>query len=275
MKPRSFKAPLLVAFLAGLALVEHGAAPTARLSGDDAGSTPARVDRPRLSQVAVRRPVPARRPASPPALAAILGHDATTRREAWQRALPRMTGTYLPDVIREGNSLAKRWGDRWDDPVRVWIAPGDSVAGWQHGFAAVVRQAFAEWERVGVPVRFAFVATPAEAEVHLSWLERLPDHRAGVIHWSGDANGWLAHARIELAMHVSDGGAANDASMRRIALHEIGHLLGLEHSADSADVMAAWVEAGDLTERDRATARLLYTLPPGELAPGWDATKAS
>ena len=284
MTRRSFKASLrLAALLAGLALTgppTPPAPPATLLRGDDAGSTPARADRTRVPPVAGRRRAPTIPPAplplAPlPALLPVVADGAAARREAWHRALPRMAGTYLPDVVREGSALAKRWGDRRHDPIRVRIAPGDSLAGWDRAFVREVREAFATWERVGLPVRFAFVDAPADAEVHVSWVEQLSDRRAGVIHWSGDADGWLVSARIELALRVSDGGAATLASLRRIALHEVGHLLGLEHSADAADVMAAWVEAGELTERDRATARLLYTLPPGAIAPGGDGADAS
>ena len=145
------------------------------------------------------------------------------------------------------------------------------MPGWHATFATVVREAFATWEQVGLPVRFAFTDAPGDADVRVEWTERLSEQRAGMIHWTADADGWLTQARIVLAMWVGDGARADDASVRRIALHEIGHLLGLEHGTDAGDIMAPWVRVNDLTERDRATARLLYELPPGEVGPGWHA----
>jgi hypothetical protein len=184
----------------------------------------------------------------------------------WQRAAPQMVGTYLPDIVTQGNARVRRWGDRTGAPIRVWVAPGAGVAGWRPAFTAALRRAFSTWEQVGLRVRFTFVDAPEDAEVTVTWTDRLDARRAGVTHWTADQDGWVTQVHIVLATSASDGRPANDASMRRIALHEIGHLLGLEHSADPGDVMAAWVHAADLTERDRRTARLLYALPPGEVA---------
>ena len=171
--------------------------------------------------------------------------------------------TYLPDVIAAGGSQLKRWEARVDDPIRVWIASGDSVPEFRSSYVDAVREAFLSWEESGVPVRFAFVVSPDSAEVRVGWTDRLPEHRAGLVHWWKDADGWLTKANIVLAMQLSDGGRADDTSMHRMALHEIGHVLGLEHSPGTEDIMAAWVNANELTARDRATARLLYRLQPG------------
>lgn len=189
---------------------------------------------------------------------------------AWLSArgiLPSAAGaTYLAEMVTGEQALLRRWEDRRERPLRVSLARGDSVPGWRPEFDAVVRQAFAAWERTGVPVRFVFVDTPENAEVHVTWAGSLPNRRAGVTHWTGDADGWLARVTIVLATRVSDGTRADAASVRRITLHEVGHLIGLEHSTDPNDVMAPYVRVGDLTPRDQATARLLYTVAPGRLA---------
>jgi hypothetical protein len=52
--------------------------------------------------------------------------------------------------------------------------------------------------------------------------------------------------------------------VRAAALHEVGHLRGLNHTRDTTAIMAARATGLDrLAPADIATAALLYRLPPG------------
>jgi len=50
-----------------------------------------------------------------------------------------------------------------------------------------------------------------------------------------------------------------------ITLHEIGHVLGLDHTQDERSIMAARVRVRDLSLADEHTAQLIYSIPPGSV----------
>lgn len=173
--------------------------------------------------------------------------------------------SYLPAMLAESDSLLKRWPERMVAPLRVHLAPG-TVVGYTPDKREAARQAFVRWERVGaIPVRFAFVPDSAGADVHVRWLERFAIRRAGQADISWDRGGWIVRATLTLATHTSDGLPLSDEAVHTVALHEIGHLLGLGHSDDPRDVMYPSTDVHDITTRDRHTARLLYSVPPGSL----------
>jgi hypothetical protein len=174
-------------------------------------------------------------------------------------------GTYIDEVITARDSIVERWPERLQRPVRVWISDGRGLHGWQPGYVALTRAAFGDWERLGIPVRFVFVSDPRQAEVRVHWVERLGGESCGETRWRTDRAGWVRSANVTLAMHASDGGLQDDAGIKALALHEVGHLLGLDHTADARTIMSPWVEVNDITPADRATVRLLYTLPAGRV----------
>lgn len=187
---------------------------------------------------------------------------AVTARERLALGAP---GTYIGEILRVRDSAVVRWPERVERPLTVWVATAAGRPDWHPAYLARVADAFAEWTRTGVPVRFRFVQDSSTAEVHVGWTDRFREPISGRTVWSRDEHWWMTDANITLALHHSDGTALDEDQVRAIALHEIGHLLGLDHTSDPMSVMAARVRVRELSNADQATVRLVYALPAGHL----------
>lgn len=163
-----------------------------------------------------------------------------------------------------GDSMLHRWDGRSVIPVRVHLAP-DTVTNFQPAFLESVRQAFLRWQTAGVPVRFDLGSDSARAEVHVRWLARFDIERSGQTDLTWNQDGQVLSGVMTIATHDPTGRAMGPEDVRIVTLHEIGHLIGLEHSPDSTDLMFPVAKVLDLSGRDVQTARLLYDLPPGSI----------
>ena len=126
-----------------------------------------------------------------------------------------------------------------------------------------IRDAFRAWDAAGLPVRFAFTDDSVGAEVKLRWVDHFNDAAAGRTYWSRDQHWWIFGADIDIALHATSGARYDELAVRTIALHEVGHLLGLDHTTDETSVMFPRVRVTTLAPADLATVVLLYRLPPG------------
>jgi predicted Zn-dependent protease len=174
-------------------------------------------------------------------------------------------GTYIGDILRERDSSLARWPDRGGVPLTVWIQPSSPVRDFSSIYVARVREAFREWDALNLPIHFTFVWDSASADVHVTWTDHFDEPISGRTRWTRDDDWAITDASITLAVHHHFGEQLDEDAMRAMALHEIGHLLGLDHTTDSLAIMAPRVRVRSLSDADRATVRLLYALPPGPL----------
>jgi hypothetical protein len=171
-------------------------------------------------------------------------------------------GTYINQVLADRDSTLERWSEHLDKPLRIWIDSSTTIGGAQAGYPAAVRAALRDWLSTGIPLRFAYVGSARNADIRVRWTDHLK-RKTGSTTWRTDRGGWMLAGDILLATHISDGQPLDARGMRAIALHEMGHALGLSHSDDPSDVMAALVRVDSLSAPDRNTIKLLYTLPAG------------
>ena len=187
------------------------------------------------------------------------------REEVRRTIRKNQTGTYIAEILRARDSAVARWPDRNGQPLRVWIQRTSDVDDWGERFVVEVHNAFVAWDTLDLPLRFQLVGDSASAHVHVTFIDRFSEPISGRTKWARDENYWITDASIMLAVHHRTGEILEDDAMHAMALHEIGHLLGLDHTLDPSSVMAPKVRVRSLSVADRETARLLYKLPAGSI----------
>ena len=253
----------LALLIAVLAFVGMQAAQAPRISAASAAAVlepAARAASARKAVRKVRRTAAAALPAAP--VTAMTAMDAA---EVKERLRQRASGTYISEILLQRDSALARWPERTVQPLRIWIGDGSRIEGWDPSFIQRVRDAFTDWSSIGIPVRFTFVVDSSDADIKVRWVQRFNEPISGKTLWARDRNWWIVNSSITLALYHNGNQALDASAIKAIALHEIGHLLGLDHTADATNIMTARVRVRELSDADRATVRLLYSLPPGSL----------
>lgn len=175
------------------------------------------------------------------------------------------SGTYIDDILAAHDSALARWPDRRGVPLHVWVQASPAIDDWDADNVALVHEAFLTWSDAGVPINFSFVLDSASADVHVTWIDRFKEQISGRTLWTHDDHWRIVGADILLALHHRSGESLDPSAIRAIALHEVGHLIGLDHTSDTTAIMTPRVHTRELSRTDRATVQLLYSLPPGSV----------
>jgi predicted Zn-dependent protease/Flp pilus assembly protein TadD len=177
----------------------------------------------------------------------------------------------------EGNSLnsddylacvSQEQSTRWPQskmPLKVCIENGEGRQAKNPQYEKILRQSFADWAAASQgKLSFDYVNQPSDADIIINWdVPTAGTYRPTDIGATTTAYNAQGINKVTITMLPKIPPPESDERVKRIALHEIGHAIGVHgHSPNPADVMyfgAAYTgTAPQLSPRDVKTLRLIY-----------------
>lgn len=170
------------------------------------------------------------------------------------------TAAYVEAPTGPVPATAARWkiDEHVPRTIRVAFAPApegeDGTDFWSEA-----RRAIDDWSAVlDLPLRFELVRTTDDADVEFRWIDRFPVAQAGATRRQLGSDGLIDRVIVVLARFHADGTPMGGEFRRLVALHEVGHVLGLPHSEHPGDVMHPGNRSLEISPRDLRSLRVLY-----------------
>jgi hypothetical protein len=170
-------------------------------------------------------------------------------------SLTLMTG-FCGQVQAQAQYSLDLQGITWNhSTIRVLVVPQDDASWWKPSYLNATLRSIAEWNNAVQAFalnysNFAYlselrmVPTVSHAlsysfDVYVSWTQALSASadEIGLTTTTYGSSGMIINSTIRLAAEDSRGDVLKEVDMQNVALHELGHSLGLRHSSYSGDVM--------------------------------------
>lgn len=158
----------------------------------------------------------------------------------------------------DSHRFAPRWAAGATSVIRVRIDSATSIAGWSPTYRDEVLAALTAWRAVGSPMAFQAVSDDQPADVRIHWIDKFDTQYDGWTTVTWDQSGWLVAADVTLAVRSPKGQLLTAGERAQVVLHEIGHVLGLSHSSNSASIMLPNVKVTAIAPMDIKHLLALY-----------------
>jgi tetratricopeptide (TPR) repeat protein len=172
------------------------------------------------------------------------------------------------DYLAAAISLGAMQWPRTRIPITVYIADGSTSSGYRESFRTILKRSFEDWARASSgQVSFIMVNTPAAARLKCFWTDKISDltnnSEAGETKITADQDSIKNVEIVFLTVPLSKSVPLSDNAFRQVALHELGHALGMRsHSSNPEDIMfySTTLKDGwrELSGRDSRSITKLY-----------------